>query len=137
MEEERFNIFEGISGVLRQNDPRMSRWDLFIIILAFYNCFSIPFQTAFNPPVMDSVGFLVFNSCIDFCFFLDIVITFRTTYYDPNSGDEVFDKKTIATKYLKGRFTIDLLSTIPFDNIAKVHSYIYLFGLNRFSHQNQ
>ena len=69
---------------------------------------------------MESAGFMVFNTCIDFCFFLDIILTFRTTFYDPVSGDEVFDKKQIAVYYLKGRFTIDMLSTVPFDNIAKV-----------------
>ena len=77
---------------------------------------------------MDSAGFTAFNTCIDFCFFFDILITFRTTYYDQTSGDEVFEKKKIAKNYLRGRFLIDLLSTVPFDNIAKVtHYYILLF----------
>ena len=69
---------------------------------------------------MDSTYFLIFNTCIDLCFFADILITFRTTFYDPISGDEVFDKYLIAKKYLTGRFIIDFLSTVPFDNIAKV-----------------
>lgn len=68
--------------ILRLNDPRVSRWDMFIIILAIYNCFSIPFQTAFEPEIMESYGFLIFNTLIDLCFFLDIVVTFRTTFYD-------------------------------------------------------
>eukprot|EP00347_Sterkiella_histriomuscorum_P001244 403372776 len=119
IEDERVNIQQDVKGIIRINDPRMSRWDLYIITLAFYNCFSIPFQTAFNPDIMDSAYFLIFNTCIDFCFFLDIMLTFRTTYYDPVSGDEIYDKKSIARKYLLGRFIIDFLSTVPFDNIAK------------------
>ena len=93
---------------------------MFIITLAFYNCFSIPFQTAFEPPIMENDYFLAFNTVIDFCFFFDIVLTFRTTYYDPISGDEIFDKNLIIKRYLFGRFLVDFLSTVPFDNIAKV-----------------
>ena len=72
---------------------------------------------------MDSDSFLAFNTCIDFCFFLDIVFTFRTSFYDTITGDEVFDKMQIAKNYLRGRFIIDFLSTVPFDNIAKVRRY--------------
>lgn len=52
---------------------------------------------------------------------MDILLTFRTTYYDPVSGDEIFDTRMIAKRYLMGRFIIDFLSTVPFDNIAKVN----------------
>ncbi len=69
---------------------------------------------------MKSAGFYVLNSLIDFVFFLDIVVNFRTTFYDIETGDEVFDAKRTGRKYLKSRFTIDLLSTIPFDNIAAI-----------------
>ena len=84
---------------------------------------------------MDSSSFLVFNSCIDICFFLDIIFTFRTSFYDTITGDEVFDKWLIARNYLKGRFIVDFLSTVPFDNIAKVRQdfieYIYLLDLHK------
>ena len=69
---------------------------------------------------MEGAAFTAFNTCIDFCFFLDVLLTFRTTFYDPNSGDEIFEKKKVVINYLKGRFTIDILSTVPFDNIARV-----------------
>lgn len=98
----------------------MTRWYLFIIILAFYNCFSIPFQTAFEPPIMDESSFLIFNSFIDICFCLDILFSFRTSFFDSITGDEIFDKWLIAKNYGKGRFIIDFLSTVPLDNIAKV-----------------
>ena len=53
-------------------------------------------------------------------FTLDIIVAFRTTYFDPETGDEVFAPKKIAGDYLKSRFSIDLLSTVPFDNIALI-----------------
>lgn len=62
------------------------------------------------------------NTFIDFVFLLDIVVNFRTTFYDIETGDEVFDSKRTGREYLKGRFAIDLLSTIPFDNITAIFS---------------
>lgn len=67
---------------------------------------------------MKATSFVLLNSLIDFFFLLDIIVNFRTTFYDIETGDEVFDSKRTGKKYLKSRFTIDLLSTIPFDNIA-------------------
>jgi hypothetical protein len=67
---------------------------------------------------MESAGFTVLNSIIDTLFFVDILVAFRTTYYDVHTGDEVGDKKKIGRKYLKGRFWLDLLSTIPIDNLV-------------------
>lgn len=55
---------------------------------------------------------------IDFLFFLDIVINFRTTYNHSQTGDEVFDPKLIAIHYIKGRFWIDIAAVIPFDQFV-------------------
>mmetsp|Transcript_15567 Transcript_15567/g.2593 ORF Transcript_15567/g.2593 Transcript_15567/m.2593 type:complete len:81 (+) Transcript_15567:320-562(+) len=50
-----------------------------------------------------------------------------------DTGDEIMDSKVIAIAYLKGKFTIDLLSTIPFDTFADLASLdikiLQLFGL--------
>lgn len=64
-------------------------------------------------------------------------LTFRTTYYD-NEGEEVFDWKKIAKKYLLGRFFIDVISTIPLDslgNLAILQAFqlLKLFRLSRIS----
>ena len=63
---------------------------------------------------------------------IDIFLTFRTTYIDSSGGDEVTEPKQIAILYLKGRFWIDLLSTIPFELFMPttgVFSAVRLFGL--------
>ena len=69
---------------------------------------------------MKTPFFVFLNSMIDLVFLGDIIVNFRTTFYDIETGDEVFDAKRIGKQYLKGRFTIDLLSTLPFDNIAAI-----------------
>lgn len=63
---------------------------------------------------MDGLGFKFGNLCIDTCFFLDILITFRSAYVD-DFGQEIVDGKVIAWNYIKGQFWIDLFATIPLD----------------------
>ena len=105
-------------GILRISDPGKIYFEIFVIILAIYNCFGIPFEICFKPEVMENTSFLILNTIIDFIFLIDIIVQFKTTYYDPLSGDEIFDKEIIKWNYLKGRFLIDILATVPFDNIV-------------------
>ena len=73
---------------------------------------------------MKSGYFLALNSFIDLVFAFDILVNFRTTYYDRESQDEVKDPKQLAKEYIKTcsftapSFIIDFLSTVPFDTIA-------------------
>jgi len=60
------------------------------------------------------------NTLIDIMFGMDIFVQFRTTFYHPITGDEVKNLSIIRKNYLRGRFTIDFLSTVPFDNILYV-----------------
>lgn len=51
---------------------------------------------------------------------VDIIITFRTTFYNKR-GEEVFDPKIIAKEYfISGRFFFDFLACIPFDRMVSV-----------------
>lgn len=52
-------------------------------------------------------------------FLLDIFIAFRTTYFDIHSGEEVFSGKKTAISYMKSRFFIDFVSTVPVDTISE------------------
>ena len=106
------------SNIIRINDRRKVYFEIFVIILAIYNCFGIPLEICFAPPMMEKLGFTLLNSVIDLFFALDIYIQFKTTYYDDQSGEEIMDKQTIVWNYLTGRFFIDLMATIPFDSIA-------------------
>jgi hypothetical protein len=109
-------------------------WDLFIILLALYNAYSIPLEVSFEPEFMTNTFFTVLNWLIDFSFFMDIVATFRTSYVDSKDGSEIFDLKKIRTNYLQGRFIIDFLSTVPFDQIGLLitkekNVYLSMFAL--------
>jgi len=87
--------------LIRISRPFRTRWDLFTMLLAMYNSFTVPFFVAFE--VDETIELFAINTTIDFLFMLDVVLNFFTTYVDPN-GDEVFNMKTIALNYLKGSF---------------------------------
>lgn len=112
-------IMKSARCLVRYNVGWRVYWDLFMMILAIYNCFVIPIQISFNPPVFNGPIFLVINSIIDILFAVDIVVLFRTTYIDSDTGEEIFFSKKIAINYIKGRFWMDLLATIPFDTIIE------------------
>lgn len=90
------------------------------MVFAIYNCFSIPLEVSLEPEIMNSLGFQILNNIIDTSFFLDLIVNFRTTYIHPKTGNEVIRTSDIACSYLKGRFWIDLLATIPFDFIGEL-----------------
>ena len=88
----------------------MSIWDIYIMILLLYTAFWMPYQISFiDDP---STGLLVLDYFVDTCFFIDIILTFNTTYYDKD-GLLVVKRKTIAAEYLKGWFFIDFLTILP------------------------
>jgi len=61
----------------------------------------------------------VIDQILNAVFFIDILVNFRTTFYNKR-GEEVFDPKTIAIQYLlSGRFLIDFLACVPFDIMIK------------------
>lgn len=108
---------KAIPFVIHQTDSIKLRWDLLIMILAVFNCITIPFKVAFKPPSMDTKEFRSSNSIIDCVFLLDILVSFRTATISIE-GKEITTPREIASHYLKGQFWIDLLATIPFDLLA-------------------
>ena len=102
--------------VLRTTDNFRVRWDLWIMCLAVWNAWSVPYSVAFNTEFDKSLEIIVFDSLIDFLFWIDILLNFRTSFFDMNSGEEILNKNEIMKHYIKsGKFFIDLLSAIPFD----------------------
>lgn len=97
------------------------RWDLLIIILALYNCISIPYEVCYGSAFTESVGLDVFEYSIDVLFFVDILINFRTTYVNPKTGDEVLSAWRVAFWYVfYGWFWVDLGASLPLELIVVV-----------------
>ena len=85
---------------------------------AVFNCITIPFNVAFDPDAMNIDMYSYLNYVIDFLFFLDILVAFRTAYIN-DLGIEINKPLDIAIEYLKSSFWIDLAATVPIDQIAQ------------------
>ena len=96
-------------------------WDFLIIIFAIYNSFALPMEIAFKPYWLTSKINYIINGVVDVLFAIDILISFRTTYICTDTGAEIVEGCQIAKNYLLGRFSIDLLATIPFDKVQSFY----------------
>ncbi|CAI2366862.1 unnamed protein product [Moneuplotes crassus] len=113
-------VSKGRKWLCRFQESRRIYWDLFIMALAIFNCIQVPYTIAFLEDEDDSVGVYILNQIIDSIFIADLVISFRTTYINEETGIEVNDPKHIAINYIKGRFWLDLLASIPTDLISLI-----------------
>lgn len=91
---------------------RMPRWGLLIFACMFYTSVVTPYEVALLETQFD--GLFVINKFVDSVFIADIFLTFRTSYLDENFT-VVTDLRQIRNKYLKGWFTVDLVSVLQFD----------------------
>ena len=99
-------------------NPWKVKWDLFIICMAIYSCIALPLEVAIVPPFMVKDGHLArTNVFIDLAYLMDVVLSFRTSYINQMTGDEITTPREITKNYLLGRFTVDFISVVPFDRI--------------------
>lgn len=86
------------------------------MLCAIYNCIYLPYEQSFldNTSCLASLEFIDYlNYFIDILFFIDIILNFRTTYQNSQTGEEVSTVSDIRNKYLKSMFFIDVLATVP------------------------
>ena len=110
-----------MQGILKYSDPMRERWDYFVMVLSIYNSGYLPYEQAFEKYEHCSFANLYnidyFNYSIDFCFALDILINFSTTFLDPETGEERKTRKEIIQNYISSLFIIDFMATVPFYEI--------------------
>ena len=138
------------AGVIRVSHPFRIKWDLFVMLLALWNVFCVPYTLVFNPEFSKKPFIMAINLTIDVLFIIDIALNFRTSFYSAVTGDEILDKSLIAKNYLVGKFWIDALTAIPNELIdffymensgeVSLRSILALFGLlklNRIARLNR
>ena len=88
------------------NDPWRMRWDVLVLGLVIYSCFTVPYDATFRPNwAGDNWVYLT-----DGIFYLDIVLNFWTGY---DKGYEVImSKKRIVVHYLRTWFFVDVVATV-------------------------
>jgi hypothetical protein len=64
------------------------------------------------------LGPKIINHTIDLFYFIDVFVIFNSAYLE-NDIYLVVNRKSIAKRYLKGWFVIDIISIIPFNEMVK------------------
>lgn len=79
--------------LIHENSRLRTSWDIFVILLSLWICFTLPVDIAFEPEGLKNGAFTIFNYLTDAIFLIDIMFNFRTTIQDFITGDEVTDSK--------------------------------------------
>uniref|UniRef100_A0A3B4ZCP4 Voltage-gated delayed rectifier potassium channel KCNH4 n=1 Tax=Stegastes partitus TaxID=144197 RepID=A0A3B4ZCP4_9TELE len=84
-------------------------WDWLILLATFYVAVTVPYNVSFTLPLN------AFQSNIYHFFVLaDIILNFRTTYVS-QSGQVVYEARSICIHYATTWFFVDLVAALPFD----------------------
>tara|TARA_A100001015_G_scaffold283352_1_gene348581 strand:- start:1062 stop:2582 length:1521 start_codon:yes stop_codon:yes gene_type:complete len=95
-----------------------SSWDAMMITVLVWIGVTVPYRLAFDSPAEG--GWLMINIFTELVLISDIVVNFRTAYFDAEMGQTVTDPKKIADKYLKSWAVLDIPSATPFEMLNAV-----------------
>jgi CRP-like cAMP-binding protein len=111
-------------GMILCNSKIRIIWDFVTIIWILYITFQVPFIVAFDVNIAKSPGAFAMDVVINIFFLLDIVLNFRTGFYDGQRTIEETDPWKVAKNYLKGWFLMDVIATVPWGELLGdgVHS---------------
>jgi hypothetical protein len=100
--------------MLDPTQPSRLAWDTIGILLVVYISIRMPYSVAFESQEDDAgYQFWSLNFLMDMFFLVDILINFRTGFYD--RGELCMDPALVRRNYLTGYFLIDLVASIPYD----------------------
>ena len=88
-------------------------WDIIQSIFLVYIAIVAPIKVGFGiktPPW--SFGH-VLDIVMDIYFLFDLLVTFRSAYYHPKTGQLVTSARAIACTYAQGWLAIDVVSSVP------------------------
>lgn len=92
-------------------------YECVMTLLIFWNCLEIPFRLAFFPPY--PFDYFIVGAMIDWIFITDCVVRFYLPFLS-KSGYFITDRAAIRKHYLRTWFTVDAISSIPWDFILLV-----------------
>ena len=95
------------------HSPFCKLWEPIVLLSLLFTGVVTPFEVA----LLHDQGCLnplwAINRLIDLVFTLDLLITFRTAFYEPRLGRWNKRGRAIAYNYLTGWFVVDLVSVLP------------------------
>ncbi|XP_062994657.1 potassium voltage-gated channel subfamily H member 4 [Elgaria multicarinata webbii] len=92
-------------------------WDWLILLATFYVAVTVPYNVCFTD-IEDSLAAarstIVSDIAVEMLFIVDMILNFRTTYVS-QSGQVVYDTRSICLHYVATWFFVDLIAALPFD----------------------
>jgi CRP-like cAMP-binding protein len=107
-------------------NPRKSvklTWDACNVLVLMYSLAEIFYSLAFTKDSCDWNYLTEIEMFVDIFFICDCVLSFFTSYEDPQTGIEVTDHGKIARNYLRGWFTLDVISSFPLNRVVCAVGY--------------
>eukprot|EP01084_Bolivina_argentea_P160056 278752_1 len=102
--------------ILHPFGPFKCTWDLLVMIMLVYTCVEVPVTLAFNIDLRINHFSGIIALTIDILLLIDILITYRTAYFDKwDRLRLIIDECQIAKRYIIGWFFIDLFTSLPFE----------------------
>ncbi|XP_074475333.1 voltage-gated delayed rectifier potassium channel KCNH4-like isoform X2 [Sebastes fasciatus] len=92
-------------------------WDWLILLATFYVAVTVPYNVSFTPyddTVTAARSTIVSDIVVEMLFIIDIILNFRTTYVS-QSGQVVYEARSICIHYATTWFFVDLVAALPFD----------------------
>ncbi|KAM4715508.1 voltage-gated delayed rectifier potassium channel KCNH4 [Anableps anableps] len=92
-------------------------WDWLILLATFYVAVTVPYNVSFSPhddSIPASRSTIVSDILVEMLFIIDIILNFRTTYVS-QSGQVVYEARSICIHYATTWFFVDLVAALPFD----------------------
>nr|XP_046272540.1 potassium voltage-gated channel subfamily H member 4a [Scatophagus argus] len=96
-------------------------WDWLILLATFYVAVAVPYDICFvshdegsDHHSLVSRSTIGTDIAVEVLFILDIILNFRTTYVS-QSGQVVYDARSIYLHYCTTWFFVDLIAALPFD----------------------
>ncbi|AWP17761.1 Potassium voltage-gated channel subfamily H member 4 [Scophthalmus maximus] len=92
-------------------------WDWLILLATFYVAVTVPYNVSFTPyadTVTAARSTIVSDIAVEMLFIIDIILNFRTTYVS-QSGQVVYQARSICIHYATTWFFVDLVAALPFD----------------------
>jgi CRP-like cAMP-binding protein len=99
--------------IMRPDSPARMAWDLTLMVLLFYIALSLPYALGF---AQDSTTLRTIDEVIDVIFMVDIVLNFRTAYFDNDAL--IMDGRRVAHNYLRTWFFLDFVTCFPFQRVT-------------------
>ena len=87
-------------------------WDLLQVLLLFYVAILVPYRICFDDDVVTYGKAFFLDVLVDMYFIVDVVLNFRTAYYDTH-GELKYQTEVIAAHYARTWLTIDILGCLP------------------------